>query len=64
MSAKSSKKPSQKVQPKKGTTSVKTTKTTSSGKHVGDSKKSIANKRMAAEIPPKTKKGAVKKGKK
>jgi hypothetical protein len=51
-SAKSSKKPSSKSQVKKDSKVAK------------GSSKSVANKRMAAEIPPKTKKGAVKKGKK
>lgn len=62
MSAKSSKKPSQKTQPKKGAITVKTVKSDKRTSQVGDSKKSMANKRMAAEIPPKT--GSGKKGKK
>ena len=52
MSAKPSKKPSQKTQVKKGSKATK------------KSSKTAAGKRMASEIPPKTKKGAVKKGKK
>jgi len=51
MSAKSSKKPSQKSQVKKDSKATK-----------GSDK--AVSKRMASEIPPKTKKGAVKKGKK
>lgn len=52
MSAKPSKKPSQKTKVKKGSKVIK------------ESRKAAASKRMASEIPPKTKKGAVKKGKK
>jgi hypothetical protein len=52
MSAKPSKKPSQKTQVKKGSKVIK------------ESSKTADSKRMASEIPPKTKKGAVKKGKK
>lgn len=61
MSAKSNKKSSSKAQVKKGSKTVKGAKSASSGKFVGDSKKSIANKRMAAEIPPKTGSGNKKK---